>query len=449
MHYTYCTACKMLSLALVAKSLYSAIDTNNKNSIPHRCTLISFLLVYLSKAHLIFVCPRDVGYARAKYQSYRMFTASPDPMFKFLFSWSPAQQSPSWKQGNAQDPIDLQVKSLTYAFKRLNIPQLGQFARDNQSDAENHAPTAPNALPSTDTAVADKFYAITKFQYLLYSNEHRVLTDWAKNYFRATCILSDYPSTLESLPKLGPNFRFIVLQPDTSRERYIDILAHSDIYMEHLSHVTVQDRQAIVENLIDQRKESTNRYDLDTRFAVILAYLETVARAVQIERLYRASVRLSAPQVVTPAPKSPPKQVLSTLKKRPSIAGMNEAQSRPRTAPLNQTSPSKFSSTPPTSPSKPARPVTAPTSPSKAARPVAAPTSPTKMPTYNKATSSSTLRAKKSTPTLKVTAQPAPVLPVTLLDGTPVVPPYIARQLRKQAENAVAKRISAERQLLY
>lgn len=418
-------------------------------------------------------------------------------MLKFLFSWSASQQSPSWNVGSNQDSIDLQVQSLTYVFKRLNVPQLEQFARG----AENRNPRISQSQSKFQTTMAmsnanadprqsDEFYNLTKFQHLLYSNEHRVLIDWAKNYFRALCILSDFPSTLESLPKLGPNFKFVVLPANTSRERYVDILSHSDMYMEHLSHVTVSDRRSLVETILDSLPTSrinSQGLNLDTRYSVIVAYLETLARAVQVERLYRASVRLVPPQNLVsdsvPAA-AETKQTLSTVKTRPSAVKPTDGTTRyalPKPAnpshsprPSPQTSPSRMStassrltSSSTTTAGSPAKvfaksSTNKPLTPSKIPQPTHthaySPSSSKKTPAYSRATSSSTLRAKKSSTSLKVSSAgkstttstpPVPVLPVALLDGTPVVPPHLARQLRKQAETAIDRKIAAEKKLLY
>jgi len=165
---------------------------------------------------------------------------------------------PTFKQGDGHDSVDLQIKSLQYLFKRLRINKLSPFLNGDGS------------LKYTDTVIhkdreslnffqkLDQMYDTDTFKSKLVDDEYRVMIDYAKNKFRAYCILSDYPSTNLSRPgspvkggsfngesddfppfvdykdRRVKTFRFLLLPVDeVSIEFIANSLSTSDIYVEH------------------------------------------------------------------------------------------------------------------------------------------------------------------------------------------------------------------------
>lgn len=236
---------------------------------------------------------------------------------------------PDYRAGKDEDVIDLQIKSLMYMFRRCDIANAQHFAKDfNKEQRKNNGITtigkkscidlkskANNILPSDHEELVKEKIAISKSmgisdierekldmmynkarfeKVLALLDEHRILIDWAKNKFRSMCILSDFPKEMSSLPSFNmSNFIFIVLSSDASKEEYIEKLTTSPIYVEHWNHISLDMRKKIVEKAFTLAKKGNPDKVLnkDDRAFVIRYYLNKVATEVQVERLFRGTLK--------------------------------------------------------------------------------------------------------------------------------------------------------------
>lgn len=192
---------------------------------------------------------------------------------------------PQHVEGELEDDLNLKVKALTYLFKRLAIESVAPFIND-----EHGFYSLPGDKAFCNEKL-DTIYNKPEFERMMQSNGHRILADWFKNRFRSVCILSARPDSHFN-ETLSKNFHFVILPADSPDEVYMDVLIHSDIYVEHSVDPYVK-RQILNEILKKQRqlrpsyKAEFNRND---RASVILQYVQKLSEVVQIERIYKASV---------------------------------------------------------------------------------------------------------------------------------------------------------------
>lgn len=171
------------------------------------------------------------------------------------------------------DSADLLVKSLIYMFKRLDLANQEDLQRQNVED-----------MTPEDMIRLDKLYNIEGFERKLQNDPHRVLVDWNKNRFRAMLILAHMPQ-IDTLPKFDlPNYRFVILESDSSNDEYVRTLSTSDIYIEH--NLPIQVRREIAATVLRKYRER----NLQTRDMIITDYLRLVATEIQVARIYKAMV---------------------------------------------------------------------------------------------------------------------------------------------------------------
>lgn len=227
----------------------------------------------------------------------------------------PAMTIPTYRQGEQEDQIDLQIKSLMYMFKRCGIANSNSFADFLDSDLKTN-PGSLSKLKSSgnlrnqynfeqsiqlsggmsliDRQKLDIMYNKSQFEWLLAHDEHRVLIDWVKNKFRSLCILSDYPKELARLPTFGEyshKYCFVVLPADSPDSEYVDVLVNSHLYAEHPLRMDTKKRLASSALTLARSTFRTRSINKDARAFVIKQYLHSLAIEVQVERLYRGSIR--------------------------------------------------------------------------------------------------------------------------------------------------------------
>lgn len=192
---------------------------------------------------------------------------------------------PQHVEGEYEDDLDLKVRALAYLFKRLGIEDLPPFIND-----ENGMFNLTGPIDCANEKL-DAIYNKSEFERLLKSDEHRILVDWFKNRFRSLCILSGEPFS-EFEHDLGRNFRFVVLASDSSEKVYIDTLANSDIYMEHSVDMKLKESilRDVLQRQLELRPSVRSSFNKNDRANIILQYVRKLSEAVQIERIYRASL---------------------------------------------------------------------------------------------------------------------------------------------------------------
>ncbi|CAN6668540.1 hypothetical protein TRVA0_040S01134 [Trichomonascus vanleenenianus] len=340
-------------------------------------------------------------------------------------------------EGEKEDLVDLQIKSLMYVFRRCDIPNASPFSYP-QGSSENDL-FSPNKL--------DLMYNRFRFEQVVNADEHRILVDWKKNKFRSMCILSTVPREMTNLPGFDRhyNYRFIVLEPGESNDSYIAKLIKSDIYTEH--HVDLKVRKEIARRAV---MSETRPFDKNTRSRVIKRYLCQMAVHVQVERLFRVLAtshnrlinsipeeeqpRVEEPEIVSSPESSPQRQVrkfhsFSALKTingdkapiSPKIT-LRKKPSHQQLSPV-KLPPASGLSSPPASPTKDL--TNSPVRQSMGSSVGTSLMAPSKIPQR-------TLKHKKSLSTL-------------LLNSMPKAPAANPLDLKKQAQNAVFARLNQER----
>ncbi|AOW05265.1 hypothetical protein B0I72DRAFT_103802 [Yarrowia lipolytica] len=252
-------------------------------------------------------------------------------LFSFLWpsSTTPAITIPTYYQGDNEDHIDLQIKSLTFMYKRCNRQIHTPFRRDSSEDMTKDVkeclmrhklnkkrshqvlPTAlssekNNLRPSrseedftgmtaSEVEKLDIMYNRSEFERQLFNDQHRITIDWAKNKFRSVCILTAMPahsSTLPVIDKLN-NCKFTLLRADATDEEYIRTLADSDLYREH--NIARNTRMRFARDCIDRTRDakqpSSANFTKDERALIIRTFLQKLAVEVQVQRLYRGAFR--------------------------------------------------------------------------------------------------------------------------------------------------------------
>ncbi|ANB14037.1 Muscle M-line assembly protein unc-89 [Sugiyamaella lignohabitans] len=264
-----------------------------------------------------------------------------DGLFKLLWPMShhagPSIDIPTYQQGCGEDQIDLQIKSLLYMFRRCGIAKSEQFRQgdelngvtirrhklsDKRSVADlrvlgetpdnalnKYSPDGLQGMSAMDKQKLDVMYSKSQFERVLSNDEHRVLIDWTKNKFRSLCILSGRPKEIEIPSFECPNYHFIILPADASEEEYIRKLSTSDLYIEHS--FSLAQRQKIIKEILfsvrakkgrttaspDNASQGNNtRFSKDERAFIIHKYLSVLATEIQVERLYRATLRAKQQQ---------------------------------------------------------------------------------------------------------------------------------------------------------
>ncbi|KAH3686490.1 hypothetical protein WICPIJ_002529 [Wickerhamomyces pijperi] len=191
---------------------------------------------------------------------------------------------PQYNSGDQEDNVDLQVKSLIYLFKRLQIDKLSHFN-----------PTHEFTLDHETIQNADKLdivYNLERFLVKFTDNQHRILIDWYKNRFRAFMILSQLPAKANVHEKLARNFRFQVLRLESTQDEYVKALINSDLYIEHS--VSLETKTQLALSAIEEQKQLKPSYKTQfnktDRSQIILKYLERLSQYVQIDRIYQVSL---------------------------------------------------------------------------------------------------------------------------------------------------------------
>ncbi|GMM27430.1 hypothetical protein DAMA08_001460 [Martiniozyma asiatica (nom. inval.)] len=224
---------------------------------------------------------------------------------------------PNYSSGSNEDSIDLQLKSLLYVYHRFEIHSLKPFLKYNENtdqfELDHHRlhhqqqhfhQVIPTATDNTKKILInsklDKIYNIERFKEALVTDPYRILIDYPKNKFRSMLILSGHPSNNMSIPNLTiPNFQFLILEPGASLEEYIDVLVYkSGIYAEHKISNKVK-VQLLLRILTRQEREKGvgALFDNDDRANIIRLYLQKLAFYIQVDRLYRASLKAKEREV--------------------------------------------------------------------------------------------------------------------------------------------------------
>lgn len=236
-----------------------------------------------------------------------------------------AMAVPTYLEGEEEDPIDLQIKSLTFVFRRCEIAKSKHFldpgtdgklkaagqslahkmSRSNLKDdrERDSFPETLKGISLSDQEKLDIMYNKAEFEKVLVRDEHRILIDWPKNRFRSLCILSGRPADIDKLPTFGSHkteFSFSILPADSSDEQYVRALSESHIYQEH--NVPIDTRRRLVKEALEAYPAfelSEDGFDRirtkSDRAQIIKAYLTSLAVEVQVQRLYRGSLRIKQP----------------------------------------------------------------------------------------------------------------------------------------------------------
>lgn len=193
---------------------------------------------------------------------------------------------PQHIEGELEDDLDLKVRALTYLFKRLDIEHLPAFLNDENGIYDLNG----DVDPENYNEKLDTIYNKSEFERMLVNDEHRILVDWFKNRFRSICILSNTPKS--EFCALGKSFRFLVLRPDSSDDIYLDVLIHSDIYIEHPIDpiVKVDLLTDIIKSQRSLRPSYKKHFNKNDRSSIILQYVRKLSELVQVDRIYKATL---------------------------------------------------------------------------------------------------------------------------------------------------------------
>ncbi|GME98715.1 unnamed protein product [[Candida] boidinii] len=241
-------------------------------------------------------------------------------MFKFFWPFfqpsAPALTIPNYLQGDQEDSIDLQIKSLIYMYRKYRINDFAPFLKcnevgyyqfayrdsnhklsspshkikknkirhnfgkkfsnrssttslnsngnmstsDSESDFEKNGSFDGNdeyMADGTNIIINDKLdiiYNKSQFEEIMIHDPYRILIDYTKNKYRSMLILSDLPKEAKNLPKFNdPTFEFLVLRPESTDEEYINILLNkSNIYCEHK--INYQRKFEILNNILNNQR---------------------------------------------------------------------------------------------------------------------------------------------------------------------------------------------------
>lgn len=213
--------------------------------------------------------------------------------------------TPYYLQGENEDSIVLQIKSLTYVFHRYQIANLKPFLRENPEindydfDYINTDQEKQNKFNSNRKGILmnknlDQVYSIENFKKQLINDPYRILIDFSKNKFRSLLILNEDPRKYDydEIPTLNDSrFKFLVLDPNASHDEYTDKLVYeSGIYSEHK--VNDKIKIQILDNIMKNKlKTSGNFFTKEDKAFIIKSYVEKLAFYVQTQRIYRSSLK--------------------------------------------------------------------------------------------------------------------------------------------------------------
>lgn len=260
------------------------------------------------------------------------------------------------------DSIDLQIRSLTYIFKRLKIYKLSSFL--NKEDSRfKYIDGSTIDYNSKEYQKQDQSYNFQGFISAITNDEYRVMVDFAKNKFRSWCILPElgertkngqFLALLDSNGREVPNFKFILLPINgISLDFIATTLSASPLYAEHFQYITFKFRYqlalcSIKEVITDSRvqdKHKPIRITLKEHKQIIRAYFTKIAFNVQLYRIYEEYIKHLPPAPsLTKTPNSPVR-----IKTKPSLSNLNTSLSslsldHPSRSSISSTSPINKSS---------------------------------------------------------------------------------------------------------
>lgn len=214
--------------------------------------------------------------------------------------------TPYYLQGENEDSIVLQMKSLSYVFHRYQIANLKPFLKQNPDindyDFDYITPEKqrPQKFRSSKkngilmNEKLDEVYNIEQFKRQLINDPYRILIDYSKNKFRSLLILSEDPKkyNFNEIPTLNDsNFKFLVLDPNASHAEYTDVLVYkSGIYSEH--RVNDRIKIQILDNIMSKKLKNPGlSFNTDDKAFIIKSYVEKLAFYVQTQRIYKSSLK--------------------------------------------------------------------------------------------------------------------------------------------------------------
>lgn len=214
---------------------------------------------------------------------------------------------PYYFQGENEDSIDLQIKSLVYVFHKLKISNLKPFLKINPLTDEyefdyldNNSHNISSHNKSTKGILMndklDRIYNVEHFKKQLINDPYRILIDYNKNKFRSLLILTGLPKEFDELPTLNtPNFNFLVLKPNDTIERFIETIVYkSGIYSEH--RINNKIKTQILLRIINRHKKLNEMNDIkefskDDRADIIKSYVQKLSFYIQVQRIYKATLK--------------------------------------------------------------------------------------------------------------------------------------------------------------
>ncbi|CAH2354293.1 hypothetical protein CLIB1423_15S02894 [[Candida] railenensis] len=299
-----------------------------------------------------------------------------------LLSSRPITKVPNYDEN---DSIDLQIKSLLYVFKRLQVNKFSSFYRQDPVSKEYSFKYIASYSGGDSSAYYDKLdstYNLEGFKGILLHDEYRVMIDYGKNKYRSLCIVSELPSPNLSRPgspvkgeptstthnnhsaggevfppivdyKDRPvkNFGFVHLPCENiSIDMICNVLAHSPIYVEYVQIGFTSRYQYAKESVEDvvgtDNNNNISKMTLSKRqhALIIRKYLTTLAFNVQLSRIYEEYVRQSASSPLLPSPSfsSPhtsPRKVASSTSLSRTSSSLTKIENPAIPSPSSPTSP--------------------------------------------------------------------------------------------------------------
>ena len=237
---------------------------------------------------------------------------------------------PNYIQGENEDSIPLQIKSLTYLFHRFKFYNLKpllikKIVENDDNDEENIIydfdyfnidDNNNNKDPSYNILINEKLdsiYNIHYFKNQFLNDPYKILVDYNKNKFRSLLILSNEPTNninnnnninYQNQIPINSNFKFLILNPINSINNYIDIIINnSNIYIEHK--VNKKIKIEILKKIIKKQLKNNNmdtyiddstiiNFSKDDRAIIISTYVQKLAFHIQVQRLYKATLKKKA-----------------------------------------------------------------------------------------------------------------------------------------------------------
>ncbi|EGW33113.1 uncharacterized protein SPAPADRAFT_60425, partial [Spathaspora passalidarum NRRL Y-27907] len=268
-------------------------------------------------------------------------------LYSLLSSLGITTAIPTYNQENP-DPIDLQIKSLLYLFKRFRINKLAAFLDKDDLSLKY----VDDTEEIEENQKLDEQFNIDQFLKLLINDEYRILVDFFKNKFRSYCILTEYPKGMEpSFPEFRDSkdqrvgqFRFLLFPTSGVTVEYVaSLLSGSDIYCEHFSYLPYKARvrlalESIREVTPFEYKAAILNITLLQRTKIIRGYLTKMAFTVQLQRIYQERIKLNSPNksdsVAKPNTSSSPIKIKpKKLAKMASFSNLNTQTSPSRLSP--------------------------------------------------------------------------------------------------------------------